>query len=477
LLLQNTAFFRHFALTTLVILLAAIAPSYANPFPPTIRSALKQSGISSNHVGLIIQPLNSNTPSTTRHASQSYNPASVMKVVTTLAALDTLGPAHIFKTHILVDGTIADSVLTGDLIIQGGGDPALNLEHFRTLLHEIRMRGIRRIDGDVIFDDAYFAIDRGDPGQFDGEPLKPYNAEPTALLVNYNALPLRLAPTPSGVSAFLDPPGLPVDNTIQPDTSGVCTDWQDQLAVSRDGDRLELSGRYPVACGDRLLWLNLMCPPATVATLFQADWAEMGGSITGQIRLGETPVGAMPLLDFDSPELSEIVRLTNKYSNNVMAKMLFLDLGAARFGAPATWEKGQQAIRDWLSEKGLNMPELVIENGSGLSRIERISAGSMAKLLIWASRQPLYYEFAASLPALGLEGTQRHRLKDTPLAGRAWLKSGSLDGVHNLAGYVLDADGQRKVVVLFINDQGARNVEAVQAAVLHWAMDGKRRLH
>lgn len=451
--------------------------SHASPLSKDIRQALTKSGIAQNHLGLVILPLDQNKPSLSLNASQPFNPASVMKTLTTLAALDNFGPAYTFKTRIFTAGTLADGVLTGDLIIQGGGDPALNLEHFRTLVHEIRMRGIRRIDGDVIFDDAYFAIDRGDPSLFDGEPLKPYNAEPTALLVNYNALPLRLAPTPSGIAAFLDPPGLPVDSTIQPDTSGVCTDWQDELSASRDGDRLELSGRYPVACGDRVLWLNLMCPPATAATLFQADWAEMGGSLSGQIRLGDAPADAAPLLDFDSPQLSEIVRLTNKYSNNVMAKMLFLDLGAARYGAPATWEKGQQAIRDWLDEKGLKIPELVIENGSGLSRTARISAGSVAKLLIWASRQPLYYEFAASLPALGLEGTQRHRLKNTPLAGRAWLKSGSLDGVHNLAGYVLDADSRRKVVVLFINDPGARNVEAVQSAVLHWAMDGRRHMH
>lgn len=450
---------------------------HARPLPVEVKQAMAASSLSGDQVGLLIKPLENSKPAAELNAARPFNPASVMKVLTTLAALDTFGPAHTFKTRVLTTGTLADSVLTGNLIIQGGGDPALNLEHFRTLIHEIRMRGIRRIDGDVIFDNSFFAIDRGDPGQFDGEPLKPYNAEPTALLVNYNALPLRLAPTPNGITAFLDPPGLPVDNAIQADPAGTCNDWQDGLSASRDGDLLELSGRYPVACGDRVLWLNLMCPPATVATLFQADWSEMGGSLSGQIRLGDTPAGAQPLMEFASPELSEIVRLTNKYSNNVMAKMLFLDLGAARFGAPATWEKSQQAIRDWLTEKGLSMPELVIENGSGLSRIERISAGSMAKLLIWASRQPLYYEFAASLPALGLEGTQRHRLKDTPLAGRAWLKSGSLDGVHNLAGYVLDADGRRKVVVLFINNAGTRNVDAVQSAVLHWAIDSKHHLH
>jgi D-alanyl-D-alanine carboxypeptidase/D-alanyl-D-alanine-endopeptidase (penicillin-binding protein 4) len=467
------------SLPAFVVIFALFITSMAQagPLPAKVRAALRQAHIPGSHIGLVVQSLDRNKATTSFNASVAFNPASVMKVVTTLAALDSFGPAHTFKTHTLIDGTVTDGVLNGNLIIQGSGDPALNLEHFQTLLHEIREKGIRKINGDVIFDNSLFSIDATDPGSFDGEPLKPYNAEPAALLVNYNVLPLRLMPEKNGIDARIDPPALPVENGLRVGNDGLCVDWQDGLMFSRDGDRLNLSGQFQAACGDRMLWLNLMQPAATAATVFSADWAESGGILTGQIRQGATPASATPLLDFVSPPLSEIVRGTNKYSNNVMAKMLFLDLGAARFGAPATWDKGERAIKEWLKEKGLSMPELVIENGSGLSRIERISAGSMARLLIWASKQPLYYEFAASLPALGLEGTQRHRLKDTPLAGRAWLKSGSLDGVHNLAGYVMDGDGRRKVVVLFINDEPNRKVDDLQAAVLYWAMDNKGLLH
>lgn len=467
------------SLKILVVAYALFAAwmAQAGPLPPTIQAALRQSQIPRGHIGLVVQSLDRNKATTSFNAAAPFNPASVMKVVTTLAALDSFGPDHTFKTHVLIDGAITDGILNGNLIIQGGGDPALNLEHFQTLLHEIRARGIREINGDVILDNRLFAIDSADAGAFDSEPLKPYNAEPAALLVNYNVLPLRLMPMTSRIDVQLDPPGLSVDSEISADPVGGCADWQDGLTFSREGDRLKLAGQFQTACGDRILWLNLMPPAATAATVFGAGWIEQGGVLAGQVRQGETPASATPLLDFDSPPLAEIVRGTNKFSNNVMAKMLFLDLGAARFGAPATWNKGQRAIHTWLKEKGLNLPELVVENGSGLSRTERISAASMAHLLVWAARQPLYYEFAASLPALGLEGTQRHRLKDSPLAGRAWLKSGSLDGVHNLAGYVLDADGRRKAVVLFINDGSARNVDEVQAAVLNWAMDNRRVLH
>ncbi|NCS65820.1 MAG: D-alanyl-D-alanine carboxypeptidase/D-alanyl-D-alanine-endopeptidase [Betaproteobacteria bacterium] len=461
----------------LAFILFTTWPAQADPLPNIIRVALRQAQIPRDHIGLVVQALDHTKAMTRFNADVAFNPASVMKAVTTLAALDTLGPAYTFKTQILIDGAIADGVLAGNLVIRGGGDPALTLEHFHTLLREIRARGIGKIDGDVIFDNSFFAIAAEDPTAFDGEPLKPYNAAPAALLVNYNVLPLRLAPVQDGLSAHLEPPDLPVENRLDPDNETACAGWRHGLTASREGDRLMLSGRYPTACGDRVLWLNLMPPAATAAAVFRAEWARLGGVLTGQIRLNETPASATSLLDFNSPPLTEIVRGANKFSNNVMAKMLLLDLGAARFGAPATWDKGQRAIREWLIEQDLAIPELVIENGSGLSRAERISAASMARLLIRASKLPLYYEFAASLPALGLEGTQRHRLKDTPLAGRAWLKSGSLDGIHNLAGYVLDADGQRKAVVLFLRAMSARQAETIQAAVLHWAMDGKHRLH
>jgi D-alanyl-D-alanine carboxypeptidase/D-alanyl-D-alanine-endopeptidase (penicillin-binding protein 4) len=458
-----------FVVSALILFVAW--PVQAAKLPPRIKLALKQAQITVDHIGFSVQLLDRNNTVTSVNATAPFNPASVMKVVTTLAALDTLGPAYHFTTHVLVDGPVTDGVLTGNLIIQGSGDPALNLEHFHTLLHDIREKGVRTINGDVIIDNGFFAIEPVDPGAFDDRPLKPYNAVPSALMVNYNVLPLRLAPENERIAARLDPPGLSIENDLKPGNQvTLCKDWDDDLTVSRNSDQMTLSGRYPVACGDRTLWLSLLPATETAATLFKANWQDMGGVLKGRVRTGETPVNSTRLLDFDSPPLSDIVRGTNKFSNNVMAKMLFLDLGAARFGAPATWEKGRSAIQDWLKEKNLNMPELVLENGSGLSRSERISAASMARLLVWAAKQPLYYEFAASLPALGLEGTQRNRLKDTPLAGRAWLKSGSLDGIHNLAGYVLDAHGRRKAVVLFIRDATAQDAEKVQSAVLHWAM-------
>ncbi|TCJ14752.1 D-alanyl-D-alanine carboxypeptidase/D-alanyl-D-alanine-endopeptidase [Parasulfuritortus cantonensis] len=464
---------RHLWTAILGILLAFAPglPAQADDLPGDLQAALGRANIPEEHIGVVVQDLANGVTEVAFGGHHAFNPASVMKLLTTLVALDTLGPGHTFKTQVLVDGTVNNGVLHGNLVLRGGGDPALNVERFWLLLRAIQARGIRVIDGDVVFDDSYYAVDLDDPGEFDAAPLKPYNAAPVALLVNYNAVALHLRPANGGVEARLDPPGLTVDNRLAADPDAACDAWQDRLDMSRDGDTLVLSGAYPVACADQSTWLNLMCPPATAAAYFNDLWRELGGRHAGQVRLGETPESARPLLEFESPPLAEIVRGINKFSNNVMAKMLYLDLGAIRLGGAATWEKSDRAVRDWLAEKGLAMPELVLENGSGLSRIERISAGSMARLLVWAAGQPIYYEFAASLPALGEEGTQQRRMRGEPEAGRAWLKSGTLNGARNLAGYILDAAGHRKVVVLFINHPGVTRADLIQAAVLRHAIN------
>lgn len=458
------------------LLILTLGSALAGPLPDTIAAALARARIPDSHIGLVVHDLARNEPDLIVGGQRSFNPASVMKLVTTLAALDILGPAHTFKTAILTDGTVNNGVLNGNLVLRGGGDPALTQERFHLLLREVRDRGIQEIRGDVIIDNSFYAVSETDPGAFDGAPLEPYNALPSAFLVNFNVLALRLQARPDGVEARLEPGGAQVDNLITLDRTGVCNGWQDRLALTGAGTRLRAAGPYAAACGDRATWLALLPSTSTSAAYFKRYWQELGGRLSGQVRDGIASPTAVPMFEFASMPLADLVRDTNKFSNNVMAKMLLLNLGAARYGGPTDWNKGTVAVRVWLAEKGLDIPELVLENGSGLSRIERISAASMARLLVWAAGQPLYYEFAASLPALGVEGTQKKRLNGSPEAGRAWLKSGSLNGARNLAGYVLDANGRRKAVVLFINHAGASKADGVQAEVLRWAITGKGAL-
>jgi D-alanyl-D-alanine carboxypeptidase/D-alanyl-D-alanine-endopeptidase (penicillin-binding protein 4) len=450
---------------TLLLALSARAD-----LPPAVAQALNQAGIPDTHVGILVRDLDNPAPLLTHGENRSLNPASVMKLATTLAALDLLGPAHTFKTRVWVEGEIREGVLNGNLILQGGGDPALTQERFWLLLREIRARGIREIRGEVLLDNSFYELEPADPAAFDLAPLRPYNAVPAALLVNFNALNLRLGVAENGVLARIEADdALVLDSRLEA-ADGPCNGWREQLAASVEEGRLTLTGRYPRACGEQSHPLNLLSPEATVAVLFRTLWKETGGLHTGRIRPCIPGPDARLLLEYDSPPLSSLVRDINKYSNNVMAKMLFLDLGATRYGGPATWHKGIRAVRSWLTEKGLMSEEIVLENGSGLSRIERISAASLARLLAYAASRPAYYEFAASLPAIGLEGTHKRRLNGSPVAGQAWLKTGSLSGVRGLAGYVLGPDGRRHILVMLVNHGNAAAAGKAQEALLDWAM-------
>ena len=451
-----------------LLLLAAVfhAPASAQ-LPAPVARALEAAGIPDSDVALLVQPLDDASPIVAHGGERALNPASTIKLLTTLAALDTLGPAHSFKTRVYTRGELKGDTLHGNLILKGGGDPSLTLERFWLLLREVRARGIRRIQGDVLIDLSCYDLPPADPAAFDQAPLRPYNAPPAALLVDFNTLSLRITPDNGGLRLSLDPPGLPVQQTLRL-TDGPCNQWSAGLDYELTQGALLVSGQYPASCGAQTLRLSLLAPDRGVAAAFIALWTELGGSLSGEVLTAHLPEDARLLLEFDSLPLSRIVADINEHSNNVMARMLYLNLGALRYGAPATPAKGEAAIRAWLEAQGLEMPELKLENGAGLSRVERISAASLAALLRLAARRPLMHDFVASLPALGLEGTLKRRLADSPMAGRAWLKTGSLNGARNLAGYVMDASGRRHILVFLINHPRAAAAIAAQDAAIDW---------
>jgi len=446
--------------------------------PADVAQALLRAGIPESHVGIVVQEIGAPQPLLEHAAEQLFNPASVMKLVTTLAALDSLGPAHTFKTRVYSDGPLIEGVLHGNLIFLGGGDPSLTLERFWLMLRELRQRGVREIRGDVRLDTQYYQIDAIQPGAFDQAPLRPYNAQPSALLVNFNLLNLRLSSSVNEIVARVEPAPeaalLALVNQLQV-TDAPCNGWRTTLTPIKIDASLVLSGAYPSACGEQSIPLNLLHPDATFGVIFGELWPALGGELVGQVRPGNVEVSALEpparlLLEFESPSLALLVRDINKHSNNVMAKMLLLNLGATRFGAPATWQKGTQAILDWANELAIKMPDLVLENGSGLSRSERISPSSLARLLGYAATRPAYYEFAASLPAVGLEGTQRGRMNGSAVVGAAWLKSGTLNGARNLAGYVLGPNGSRRILIMLINHPNAAAGAEAQNLLLEWSM-------
>ena len=230
---------------------------------------------------------------------------------------------------------------------------------------------------------------------------------------------------------------------------------------------LVVSGRYARGCGEQALSLNLFEPAATFDFIFRGLWAESGGTLAGATVAGTAP-NAAPLLKFSSEPLTDALTRLNKYSNNLMTRNLFLTLGAERHGAPATLEKGARAVREVLSQRGVPTGKLVLENGAGLSRIERISAEALNQLLRAAYHSPLFSEFQSSLPIVAIDGTLKRRFSGSALSGNAHLKTGTLRDVSALAGYVYTVNGQHVSFVMLVNHPNARHSEAAQRALLEW---------
>lgn len=460
-------------------LLLGVAGATAAELPDTFTKALRYAGIPLGNVAVMVQPLDASEAVLSHNAASALNPASVMKLVTSFAALHQLGPAYTWTTSLWADGPVNDGTLAGNLIIKGTGDPGLTLERLWLLQRALRARGIQHVQGNLVLDVGHFDLPQTDPGAFDGEPLAPYNAVPGALIANFNTLGFRL--TPEGNQVRITPdvalPGVALVSNMALDDTARCGGAKESVtpAVSDSTElAVVIGGRYIRHCGEQRLTLNLFDPATTFGLVFRGLWAESGGSVNGATVLGQAPA-TEPLLTFRSTPLAETLTQLNKFSNNVMTRNLFLTLGTEKYGAPATLEKGERAVRELLTQRGVSTGKLVLQNGAGLSRIERISAAALTQMLRAAYRSPLFSEFESSLPLLSVDGTLKRRFNGSALAGNAHLKTGTLRDVSALAGYVYTVNGERVSFVMLVNHANARQSEAAQRALLEWVYAGYGR--
>ncbi|MGV0976216.1 MAG: D-alanyl-D-alanine carboxypeptidase/D-alanyl-D-alanine endopeptidase [Azonexus sp.] len=460
---------RFLALLTLAVL---TLPAFAGGLPPNVLQALKAAQIPAASVAVVVQPVDAAQPLVAHNATQAMNPASVMKLVTTYAALDLLGPAWTWKTTAWTDTVAVNGVLDGNLYLKGSGDPRFAIEHLSGLLRQLRVRGIQQINGDVVLDRTVFDVPAIDPGAFDDKPMRPYNVGPDGLLINLRALRFTLLPDNGKPRLLMETPsdGLRVDNQLRAGEGGCGSNWKDFISVrlipENNGNRLEFTGTYSPLCGEKALNLAPLPADGQAGGLIRALWKELGGTLGGQVRGGSVPAGSRLIATHESPPLADTVRDINKYSNNVMARQVYLTLG--NDNTPASAERARQRIADWLNLRGLRFAELEIENGSGLSRRERISADSLNRLLLDAWKNPVMPEFVSSLPIVGIDGTMKKRLNGSEATGRAHIKTGTLDGVKTAAGYALDARSRRYAVTFLINHPRAQAGSAAIDALLVW---------
>jgi D-alanyl-D-alanine carboxypeptidase/D-alanyl-D-alanine-endopeptidase (penicillin-binding protein 4) len=469
---------RLFACLLLLIAGVPLAAARDLPYlPPEVERVLAQRRIPGTSLSVYVREIGREEPIVSYNAAVPRNPASTMKVLTTYAALEMLGPAYTWRTRAYATGPVRDFVLEGNLVLEGGGDPFMTADRWWGFVNGLRQTGVDRITGDVVIDNGYFAQQGDDRGAFDDRPFRTYNVLPDALLVNFQTVNVSVIPdlTTGSVRTRVNPwpANLAVDSSVRLQR-GPCRRGTGGVVVAMPegptGNRLSLAGRYASGCGPLTISRAVMRAPEFAFGTFKAYWQQSGGSLDGGLRVGTVPPDARLLYTHESLTLAEVIRLVNKYSSNVMARHLLLTLAAEKAGRPATVAAAQRVLGEFLAARGISIPELVIENGSGLSRVERISAAGLAAVLADAWRSQYSPEFQASLPLSAVDGTLRRRFRAPEMGGRLRMKTGSLQDVSALAGFVNAASGRTYVTVVILNHPGADAGagEAVQAALVNW---------
>jgi D-alanyl-D-alanine carboxypeptidase/D-alanyl-D-alanine-endopeptidase (penicillin-binding protein 4) len=464
-------FNKAFPLVTLLLCAGMHWPLQAapRPLPLEVEAALERAQVPPEALVVMVQEVGSRRPRLAWQADQPVNPASLMKLFTTYAALELLGPAWAWTTPVWLQGSVKDGVLDGNLVIKGNGDPKLVLERMWLLMRRVQQLGVTDIRGDIVLDRSAFAAPDQNPGDFDGEPLRPYNVGADALLLSYKSVVFSFTPDPARGVAWVgvDPSlsGMRVEQQTLPLVEGGCNDWRGGLKADvADPLRIQFNGAFPSSCGEKQWALAHGDARAYNERALTGLWREMGGKLAGTVRDGAAPA-TVPSFELASPSLAEVVRDINKFSNNVMAQQLFLTLGLTQRGA-GTPAAAREVLKQWMAQRlGPTAGSTVIDNGSGLSRDSRASAQVIARLLQAAWASPVMPELLSSLPLNGVDGTMR---RSRSAVGRAHLKTGSLRDVAGVAGYVLANSGRRQVLVAIINHPNANAARPALDALVRW---------
>lgn len=464
-------------ITALICLLsmALLSLPAAAQLPASLNQVIEAQRLPADAIGIWVQKTNSNTPLVAHNADRLFNPASTIKLATTLAALLELGPAYTWRTEIRATAAVKDGVLRGDLILWGTGDPgAVSEEHWRMLRDLQRMTGLKRIEGNVILDASHYMLPPGNTGDFDGQPYRAYNQLPYALHVNSNAIRFHILPDRNTIRIEAEPPlpGLQIENNLTPTNSGNCDAWQRGVRYDVGDNRVTFSGSYPVNCGNYELLRTAVAPDYNAAELFRLHWAQWGGELTGQVlsHYGPPLAYEQRLMTHLSRPLADLIRVANKWSHNVMTRHMALTLGAHKMGEPATLEKARVALIEALSSAGVETNGMFIDNGSGLSRDARITPKQLGQILQVGWDSPRRPEFLSSLSISGIDGTTRRQYRNEIKTGQMHLKTGLLNQVSAIAGYVRNQCNEDIMVVLLVNHPEAHQGHGtrVQQNLLDW---------
>ncbi len=455
-----SAFFR---IVLIVLFAAIISPtlSFAEILPSAIKSALNRHKFNRNNVAIYIKETGKNRIVASMNIDKEMLPASVIKVYSAYAILLELGYDYRWPTKFYMTGKLQRGVLYGDIVVKGFGDPTLKTADLPRIVSALKARGIRKIKGNIIIDRSYFTVPKRDSSHFDKNIYSAYNAMPDALMFNQHMSKFSIAYKNGKHRVIKDIPGesYRVVNKIK-SVSSSCKGSRSWPSIRVDHSTstpiLRVSGTLSKHCRKRSYNYIITKSYKEFYAAFKRQLKRAGIAYSGRMRVGKVPAGAKLIYTHYSPPLEKVISITAKKSNNLFARHLLLTLGARIYGPPANLDKGRRAVTQILNRyRLLDTPKCHIDNGCGLSRISKITARSMARVLDHAYKG-YGKRWMNTLSIAGTDGTIRRRFRNTSVKNRAWMKTGTLNNAKNIVGYVKSRSGKLYTVVILTNGKRAR---------------------
>lgn len=419
---------------------------------PAAASALDTGTIAPQEIAVYVQELNSKKVRVAHQADASFNPASTMKLVTAFAAFNALGPDFRWQTEFKSAAPVSGGSLNGDIYWVGSGDPVMDQDDLIAAQQQLRDKGINRITGSLVFDRSIWG-NAGTAHGFDDDAGEAFTTDPDPQMLAYKVVWLKPAFNEAGLPVITTNPPLPdvaQNNQVRFTPSGTCRSLKRYLSAKYENGVLHMSGTLPEACIGQETFINMLDTQNFAAKSFVNQWRAAGGQMASGYRVGTAPADAATLAVHRSAPLHEALTSMNKLSNNVIARTVFLTMGE-RAADNQTGQNAQAAVRRELVKAGLDDEALILENGSGLSRRERLTARFLGELLAKSYESRFRQAFIDTLPIAGTDGTLKQRFKNR--TGELFLKTGTLKNVRALAGYYLPhhADGSPLAIVVLVN--------------------------
>jgi D-alanyl-D-alanine carboxypeptidase/D-alanyl-D-alanine-endopeptidase (penicillin-binding protein 4) len=431
-----------------------------------LEAALAERGLRGARVAALVVDAETGKTLFARDADLPMVPASNLKVLTALAALESFGPTHRFTTRVLADAPPDADGAVDWLYLQGGGDPTLTSESWWRLSADLRLLGLRKVRSGIAYDDAAFDSVRWHPS-WGRVSSRAYYAPVGALAANYGAFTVEVRPGASQgepVRVTLDPPveSLRLVNRASTGGAGEGSSLRVDRVAAGDVEEVRVSGSLPAGQESRRFYRSVADPARYAAAVARLQLGANGIAVGPAQVAGPAPAAAAELLAFEGQRLAEVVRLLIKYSNNGIAESLVKALGAAREGKPGSWGNGAAAIRERLAGLGLDPAGFSLVDGSGLSTQNRVTPRVLVEALQLARASFVVGpELVAALPIGARDGTLRKRADAAGERVRA--KTGLLDGVTGLSGYAELSDGRDVVFSILVNGYRAGDGAAMGA--------------